>query len=65
MDDRGRFFAIRSLLPEVQAEQLGDRGPAKEYSSSDDLLDDAALLELLTNHRLMIGDADDEGEMLR
>ena len=67
VDDRGRFYAIRSLLPEVQVHQ-GGRATVlhKEYSSADELLRESALRELLVAHRLMVGDIDaGTGELLR
>jgi UDP-glucose 4-epimerase len=66
VEDRGRFYAIRSLLPEVQARGATATALTREYSSGDELLDEAALRTLLINHRLMVGDADGEaGELLR
>ena len=66
VEDRGRFYAIRSLLPEVQGQRQGAIALAKEYSSSDDVLEENALRELLIQNRLMVGDADGEsGELLR
>lgn len=66
VEDRGRFYAIRSLLPEVQAQRDGGSVLSKEYSSSDDVLSESALRELLIANRLMVGDADGEtGELLR
>jgi UDP-glucose 4-epimerase len=66
VEDRGRFYAIRSLLPEVQGRRSGAMALGKEYSSSDDVLEEDALRDLLIQHRLMVGDADAEtGELLR
>jgi len=66
VEDRGHFYAIRSLLPEVQAQRAAGSVLSREYSSSDDVLDEPALRELLTQNRLMVGDADGEtGELLR
>jgi FlaA1/EpsC-like NDP-sugar epimerase len=66
VEDRGRFYAIRSLLPEVQGQRGSAVALGKEYSSSDDVLEESALRDLLIQHRLMVGDADAEsGELLR
>jgi FlaA1/EpsC-like NDP-sugar epimerase len=66
VEDRGRFYAIRSLLPEVQAQGARASVLQKEYSSGDELLEESALRELLVGHKLMVGDVDaDAGELLR
>ena len=66
VEDRGRFYAIRSLLPEVQGQGSGAAALAREYSSSDDVLQEHSLRELLIQNRLMVGDVDGEtGELLR
>lgn len=65
VDERGRFYAIRSLLPEVRAEQAGGTALPREYSSSDHVVAEAELRTLLSSHRLMIGDTDGEAELLR
>ncbi len=66
VEDRGRFYAIRSLLPEVQTQGRPATVLQKEYSSGDELLRESALRELLVAHRLMVGDIDaGTGELLR
>lgn len=65
VDERGRFYAIRSLLPEVRAQEAAGTALPREYSSSDHVLGEAELTQLLTSHRLMIGDAGGEAELLR
>lgn len=65
VDERGGFYAIRSLLPEVRAEQAGGTALPREYSSGDHVVAEAELRRLLTHHRLMIGDTDGEAELLR
>jgi UDP-glucose 4-epimerase len=64
VDERGRWYAIRSLLPEV-GPAAGGAGLQREYSSQDDVLAEPALRELLTRHHLIVGDSRDEGELLR
>ena len=65
VEDRGRFYAIRSLLPEVRAQASAATVLDREYSSSDHVVDEDALRALLAGHRLMVGDTDGEGELLR
>ncbi len=65
VEERGKFYAIRALLPEVAAAVPGHSGLDREFSSSDHVVDEPELRDLLVRNRLMIGDADDEGEMLR
>jgi FlaA1/EpsC-like NDP-sugar epimerase len=64
--DRGSYYAIVSLLPELAA-QSSDAVPLpREYSSADNLMDRHELVAMLTHHRL-VGDTlpADEGEQLR
>lgn len=65
VESRGRCYAIRALLPEVAAAMPGHSGLDREFSSSDHVVDEAELRDLLVRNRLMIGGPDDEGEMLR
>lgn len=66
VEERGRFYAIGSLLPEVQGQRGGSVALGKEYSSNDEVLNEDALRALLIQHRLMVGDGDAEsGELLR
>jgi UDP-glucose 4-epimerase len=65
VDDRGRFYAIRSLLPEVRPQHAATTALPREYSSSDHVVDEAELGRLLSDHRLMVGDTDGEAELLR
>lgn len=65
VEERGRYYAIRALLPEVSAQQPGSAGLDREFSSSDHVLEEPALRELLVRNRLMVGDTDDEAEILR
>jgi len=65
VEERGRFYAIRALLPEVSPQTAGPAGLDREFSSSDYVLDEPALRDLLVRHRLMVGDTGQETELLR
>lgn len=65
VEERGRFYAIRALLPEVSPQTAGPAGLDPEFSSSDYVLDEPALRDLLVRHRLMVGDTGQETELLR
>ncbi len=54
--ERGNYYAIQSMLPELSSPGKAKSPLGKEYSSSDDLMDKARVAELLTQHKLMIGD---------
>jgi FlaA1/EpsC-like NDP-sugar epimerase len=64
--DRGKYYAIQPILPELRA---ADDHPARldgEYSSATDLMSYEALCELLRERRLRLEDvAENEGELLR
>lgn len=64
VEERGRWYAIRSLLPELGG-SAGAAGLAGEFSSQDYVLSELDLKALLVKHRLMVDDATDEGELLR
>src|SRR5207245_1862443 len=55
--DRGRWYAILPILPEVCGERSGDGSLSGEYGSRDSVLDRAGLMELLRTKRLMVGEA--------
>jgi UDP-glucose 4-epimerase len=64
--ERGGWYAIAPMLPELDGEPCGDACLTKEYSSADDVLDLAQTVDLLRRHRLMLEDVDPAaGEMLR
>jgi UDP-glucose 4-epimerase len=65
VEERGRFYAIRSLLPEVRAQAGSLTAMAREYSSHDHVVDEKQLHGLLKQHRLMVDDVQAEGELLR
>ena len=65
---RGDYFAILSMLPELQMEEAQAPGLVKELSSADNVLDFAGTVALLTQHRLMPGQvdfSDADAELLR
>lgn len=63
--DRGRWYAIRSLLAEVAEGAMPAPVLDREFSSQDYVLDRQSLVALLQRHRLMVDDAQEEGELLR
>jgi UDP-glucose 4-epimerase len=65
---RGDYYAIRSMLPELQDET--DREPGaltKEFTSNDTVMTYAETVTLLKKHDLMVGETEfgDEAELLR
>jgi FlaA1/EpsC-like NDP-sugar epimerase len=54
--ERGDYYAIMPMLPELRSHD--DQQPAlgKEYGSADSQMDKAAVGELLRRHNLMVGD---------
>jgi len=65
VEERDRFYAIRSLLPEVRKQTASTSPLASEYSSQDHVVDEQQLHALLQRHRLMVDDTVGEGELLR
>jgi len=64
--ERGRWYAILSMLPEVCGDRAGSGVLKKEYSSNDDVLDLEGVRKLLKGRRLMPEDVTgQEGELLR
>ena len=56
---RGDYYAIRPMLPELQAgSALEANALSKEFSSADTVLDHAGTVSLLQTHKLMVGDVD-------
>jgi UDP-glucose 4-epimerase len=67
-DDRGDYYAIRPMLPELDG--FADQKPAaleKEFSSADRILDLDGTRRLLADHHLLIEDVESSpgGELLR
>ncbi len=65
--ERGDWYAILPMLPEVCGDRRGTGCLGKEYSSSDNVLDLEGTRKLLAQHRLMVEDLPRrrEGELLR
>jgi UDP-glucose 4-epimerase len=65
--ERGAWYAILPMLPEVCGDRSGSGCLTKEYSSNDNVLDLEGTRRLLTEHRLMVEDVPKrrEGELLR
>jgi len=65
---RGEYYVILPMLPELRSEaETLPRPLSSEYSSADSVMTGAQTLELLRDHKLLIGDAvlSDGGELLR
>ncbi|AFQ42396.1 polysaccharide biosynthesis protein [Desulfosporosinus meridiei] len=63
--DRGEYYAIKPMLPELLKEDLNLQVLSKEYSSGDSLMTFEDTLALLRKHNLMIGQENRAGEFLR
>lgn len=64
--DRGDYYAIKPMLPELLKEDLNLQVLSKEYSSGDSLMTFEETIALLQKHKLMIGQENREaGELLR
>lgn len=64
--ERGRYYAILPILPEVQAGRKIEPALTSEYSSSDNLMSRYELADLLKQQKLMVEDGLlSEGELLR
>ncbi|MDR1180169.1 MAG: polysaccharide biosynthesis protein [Spirochaetales bacterium] len=58
--DRGRFYAIKPMLPELSSLREDMGGPrGQSYGSSDEVMSYEETLALLRKYRLMIGDVRD------
>jgi UDP-glucose 4-epimerase len=64
---RGEYYAIRSMLPELAGGKREPNALRKEYSSSDKVISLAATVKLLRQHRLLVSDVPPAGaeELLR
>ena len=64
--NRGDYYAIMPILPELRKSEEGIQTIAKEYSSSDNLLSKEEVKRLLQHHNLMCDGCENSGsEMLR
>ena len=64
---RGEYYAILPMLPELQSQRQEKNALSKEFSSADTVLDLEATLELLKKHRLLLEDVtpNEKQELLR
>jgi len=64
--DRQDYYAIQSILPEIDGSTVQDRPLKEEYSSATDVMTRPMVAELLKKNKLMVEDVQDmEGELLR
>mgnify|MGYP000529113844 CR=1 FL=1 len=63
--ERGNYYVILPLLPELRARDEGVFPLKGEYSSADNLMDRPALEALLRQHRLMVDDVPEARQELR
>ncbi|MFL5519241.1 MAG: polysaccharide biosynthesis protein, partial [Gemmatimonadales bacterium] len=54
--ERGDYYVIRPMLPELLEGEEAGGVLGREYSSSDDLMTGEQVRELLERHELMVGD---------
>lgn len=63
---RGAYYAIQPMLPELDAQTQEALALSKEYSSGDEVQSPEATAQLLRNRRLMLEDVENQvGEVLR
>ena len=66
--ERGNYYAIQSILPEIRLAPMQNHPLTTEYSSADGLLDRHGVVELLERHGLLIDqlpEDDSAAELLR
>jgi UDP-glucose 4-epimerase len=64
--DRGEYYAILPMLPELSNEEQYTAALQDEFSSRDNVMDPAKLAEMLHHYRLMLDDnPQEDGELLR
>jgi len=54
--ERGKYYVIRPMLPEVAAGTAGDGSLTREYSSNDDVMDLVETADMLRKRRLLVED---------
>lgn len=54
--ERGDYYVIKPMLPELRSHDEQQPTLDREYGSADDLMDKSAVEELLRRHNLMVGD---------
>jgi FlaA1/EpsC-like NDP-sugar epimerase len=60
--ERGKYYVILPMLPEVSASRTGDGSLTREYSSNDEVMDLAETATMLKQRRLMLEDVVGERE---
>lgn len=63
--ERGAYYVIQPILPELAENFSPELALCKEYSSRDNLMTKQQVAELLRKHHLMVGDQIYEGDMLQ
>jgi FlaA1/EpsC-like NDP-sugar epimerase len=64
--DRGNYYAIQPILPEIETEEVHERPLKDEYSSASNIMDRNSLEQLLQKNKLMVEDVlGTEKELLR
>jgi len=64
--ERGKFYVIKPILPEIQSDETYSAALEKEFSSADNVMNQDELLNLLRVNRLMLEDNFiEQGELLR
>jgi UDP-glucose 4-epimerase len=64
--ERGAYYVILPILPEIRPGLLNEQVLEDEYSSANHIMDRSSLETLLRQYRLMVGDVTNgEGELLR
>lgn len=59
--DRGDFYAIAPMLPELQ-QNTSEQARGRAYSSNDDVMSFEQTVALLKKHKLMLGDVRDDAD---
>ena len=54
--ERGNYYVIKPMLPELRSTERVKNALDKEYSSADDVMNRDQVTELLRRHKLMVGD---------
>jgi FlaA1/EpsC-like NDP-sugar epimerase len=64
--DRGKYYAILPILPEVRSGDSATPALTREFSSAENVMDRADVAELLQRRKLMVEDnLEQQGELLR
>ena len=64
--DRGNYYAILPMLPELSDGQAYTAALRNEFSSADNVMAPAGVVDMLRHHRLMVDDnLQEDGELLR